>query len=151
MYPRGELDQLAERKRILQARIDVRRWECAAAAAQLTRPIKFIDRGVEVWRNIGPFVKLLAIPAGIMLTRFAAKRRGPQEGPSKGGKIAAILAALPLIMKGVKVVGHVRAMHAARKAAAGSAGVSAAAAAAASGADPATGTATAPARSASTV
>jgi hypothetical protein len=127
MYPHGELEELQARKRILQARIDLRRWECAAAAEELARPIKFLDRGMEMWRGIGPFLKLLAIPAGIMLTRFAAKRRGAESGSHKRGKIAAILAALPMILRGVKLVAHLRSVHAARKAAAAHAGVSAAA------------------------
>src|SRR3954447_4678213 len=107
MYPHGELVELAERKRLLQARIDVHRWECAAAAAELSRPIAMIDRGVATWRRISPFAKLLGIPAGIFLTRFLKKKSEREGDPEarKKSKVAAVLTALPVILKGVKLVG----------------------------------------------
>jgi hypothetical protein len=117
MYPNGELAELAERKALLQARIEVRRWECAAAAFELSRPIAALDRGIEFWHRIAPFAKLLAIPAGIMLTRFLGKRRRAGGPAAKRGKIAATIAAIPMILRGVKLFGQMRAVHAARKAA----------------------------------
>jgi hypothetical protein len=102
MYPKGELDELAERKMLLQARIAVRRWECAAAAVEVARPIAFLDRGIEMWQRVSPIVKFLALPAGLFLTRFI-KPRGVRAGVRKTGKIAAFLSALPMIIRVVKM------------------------------------------------
>jgi len=112
MYPHGELKALASRKAILQARIAVRRWESAQAAAELAHPIALVDRGVEMWRRISPFVKLLAVPGGLLLAKLW-KSRHPGRGWS-GGKIGMLLAALPAILRGVKFFQAMRATHAGR-------------------------------------
>lgn len=114
MYPSRDLADLATRKSILQARIAVRRWECVAAAAQLARPIATIDRGVEMWRKISPFVKFAAVPGGFLFARFLGGRRGSTTAAGKRGKLGTVLAALPLIMRGVRLVGQLRAQHAAK-------------------------------------
>lgn len=113
MYPHGELKALAARKAILQARIAVRRWESAQAAAELAQPIALIDRGVEMWQRISPFVKLLAVPAGLLLAKLW-KARHRARGAS-GGKIGLLLAVLPVIMRGVKFFQETRATQSRRK------------------------------------
>jgi hypothetical protein len=117
MYPTGALADLAARKRILQARIAVRRLECVEAAMVLSQPVATLDRGLAMWRKIAPFAKLLAIPGGIFLARSFQRRRAAGR-TAKRGKIAALFAALPLIMRGAKIVMQFRAAHAAQKAAA---------------------------------
>jgi hypothetical protein len=114
MYPHGELERLKTRKRILQARIDVRRWECVVAATELARPVAMVDRGMTMWHRVAPFAKLLAIPAGIMFTRQMAKGRSPRTAAAKSGKVAAILGALPIIIRVARLVGNVHAAHVAR-------------------------------------
>jgi hypothetical protein len=116
MYPSRELEQLAQRKRLLQARIAVRRWECALAATELAKPVGYIDRGIEAWHRIAPFAKLLGIPLGIFLTRVASRRR--QGKPTGRSKFGALMTALPLILRGAKVVMAMRNAHAASGAAA---------------------------------
>ena len=113
MYPGGELARLAQRKAILQARIAVRRWECAAAVVELTRPIAQVDRGIEMWQRISPFLKLLAVPAGLIFTRMLT-RRTDRRHERKRSKLATILASLPLILRGVKTAMAFRAAYAAR-------------------------------------
>jgi hypothetical protein len=115
MYPRGELIELAERKRLLQARIAVRRWECAAAVVELSRPIAHVDRGIALWQRISPFMKLLALPAGLIFARILGRGRGARRGARKKGKIAALLAALPMIFRAVKFLLQIRASHSAQK------------------------------------
>src|SRR5215207_7729721 len=113
MYPSGELKRLEERKVLLRARIAVRRWETAAAAVRIARPIGALDRALEVWHRISPFVKLMAVPLGLIIPRIIArKRRGKPTGKSK---FAALMAALPLIIRGMNMVKDARAAHAAHK------------------------------------
>lgn len=113
MYPHGELKALAARKAILQARIAVRRWESAQAAAELAQPIALIDRGVAMWRRISPFVKLLAVPGGLLLAKLW-KSRHPGRGAA-GGKIGLLFAALPVILRGLKFFQEMRATQSRRK------------------------------------
>ena len=116
MYPHGELVELEQRKAILRARISVRRWECAIAAAELARPISYLDRAVEMWHRVSPFVKVLAIPGGLLLSRMLRRRRASTKMRKKG-KIAALIAALPLIIRGVKMALQIRAGFVAKKSA----------------------------------
>ena len=113
MYPSGDLAELAARKSILQARIAVRRWECAVAAAELARPVAVVDRGVQMWHRIAPFLKFLAIPGGFLFAR-GLRRRGGARRPARKGRLATILSMLPVVMRGTKMVMEMRAAHAAR-------------------------------------
>jgi hypothetical protein len=113
MYPSGELAELALRKKILQARIAVRRLECVVAAVELSRPLAMIDRALQTWHRVAPLVKMLALPGGLIFATFL-KRRGGTKKPGKRGKLAAIMSALPLIMRGVKMFLQIRAAHAAQ-------------------------------------
>ena len=102
MYPSGELNRLANRKAVLQARIAVKRWECAAAAAELARPLATIDRLLDTWRRISPWIKLAGIPAALLAVRAATKRSG-------AGMFAKISAMLPVVMRGVEMFKQARA------------------------------------------
>jgi hypothetical protein len=113
MYPSGELSRLASRKALLHARIAVRRWECAAAVVEISRPIAALDRAAQTWHRISPFVKLLGVPLGLLITRIVSrKRKGKPTGKSK---FAALLTALPIIMRGINMVKDARAAHAAHR------------------------------------
>jgi len=101
MFPQEELNQLARRKALLQARIALCRIECRVAAAELARPIVLIDRGVEIWRKISPFAKLFAVPAGLLLGRALGGR--PSPGGGRRGKLATIASLLPLVLRGAKL------------------------------------------------
>ncbi len=110
MYPRGELERLAERKMVLQARIAVRRWESAEAAAELARPLAMVDHGLAVWRRISPLMKVIAVPAGLLLIKAMKWRRASHGG--HGGKFGMLLGALPMVMQGVKLFQQMRAARA---------------------------------------
>src|SRR5687768_705988 len=98
MYPSGQLSDLSTRKALLRARIAVRRWECAAAAAEIGRPIAIIDRGIALWKRVSPLVKALIIPGGIFVAQWF-KRRDAGAAAKKTGKLTAILGALPMILQ----------------------------------------------------
>jgi hypothetical protein len=101
MYPSRELAQLAARKSILLARIEVRRWECAQAAAELSRPIAIVDRGIEMWRRISPMVKFLGLPMALFGTGKILRRAGR-------GKWTKLAAMMPAILRGAKMVMQMR-------------------------------------------
>ena len=107
MYPGTELDRLAARKTVLQARITVRRLECTLAVMEIARPLTAIDRGLATWHRISPFLKILGVPLGLLLTRIVArKRKGKPAGKST---FAALMTALPIIMRVVNMVKDMRA------------------------------------------
>ena len=109
MYPSGDLKELADRKTLLRARIAVRRWQMAVAAAEVARPIATIDRGLEMWRRISPFVKVLGVSLGFLIPRIMARRSKGQ--PMRKSKFAAFMAALPLIVRGINLVKAAHAAH----------------------------------------
>ena len=113
MYPRGELELLAARKALLQTRIAIRRWEIAAAATEVTRPIAALDRGLAAWHRISPFVKLLGVPLGLILTRIISRKR--QGKPTGKSKFAAFMTALPIIIRGINLAKHAFNAHAANR------------------------------------
>lgn len=103
MYPSGDLTELEQRKKLLLARIAVRRWECAIAATELARPIALVDRGLELWHRVAPFVKLLGLPAAfVALRRF--RRGAPARRSGSRGRLGMVLQMLPLILRGARAV-----------------------------------------------
>lgn len=106
MYPRRELAQLATRKALLQARIEVRRWECARSANELSRPVALIDRGIELWHRLSPVVKLMGLPMALLGARRILRR----AGRGKWSKLAALL---PAVVRGVRIVKQMRAARSA--------------------------------------
>lgn len=106
MYPNGELERLALRKAQLQLRIAVHRRQCVEAFTRLAEPVAKVDRGIAAWRRISPWAKLLAIPAGFLLQRrFGRRRATPGAGR---GRLAALLAAVPLVIRGARMVMNVK-------------------------------------------
>ncbi|MDB6169952.1 MAG: hypothetical protein JWM88_2816 [Verrucomicrobia bacterium] len=77
MYPTRELRRLAAHKEALRHDIALRRAECAAAAAHLSRPLQWADRVVAFWRKISPVAKLFGVPLGAMALRTLFRRLGP--------------------------------------------------------------------------
>lgn len=69
MYPRGELIALERRKVWLRGRIARHRWQCRQAAGSLARPLDWLDRALAQWRRISPFLKLAAVPLGLIFKR----------------------------------------------------------------------------------
>lgn len=76
MYPTGELNRLAERKRSLCRAIALTRLECTASAAEAIKPLEWLDRARARWRRIAPLAKLLAVPAALLLRRGWKARSG---------------------------------------------------------------------------
>ena len=103
MYPRSKLVRLAERKELLRARIAVRRLECAEYACTISRPLAFIDRMAEKWRQISPWVTLIGIPVGIIVGRRMSKH-------GHDGKISAFLKYAPLVLQAVRLITKARAV-----------------------------------------
>jgi hypothetical protein len=76
MYPDEELARLARHKSALRLRIEIRRLECAHAAAGVERPLAWLDRAVAFWRRISPVAKLATIPLALLLKRTLLPRAG---------------------------------------------------------------------------
>lgn len=74
MYPQPELKRLAEHKIVLRRRIAGRRAQCAAALAEAAQPLAWVDRAIQFWRRLSPFVPFVAIPLGFALKRSKAPR-----------------------------------------------------------------------------
>ncbi|WP_414663978.1 hypothetical protein [Horticoccus sp. 23ND18S-11] len=114
MYPNEELTRLAERKVRLRVEIDLHRRQCALAAAELAAPLAAVDRGIATWRRISPWVKLLALPGGLLVGRLFKGRSG--LGRSRGGWLGTAMAAIPLVMRGAKMAMNLKAAFAAAEA-----------------------------------
>ena len=114
MYPNGELNRLAARKTLLQARIAVRRLECTLAVAEIARPFAWIDHLLQTWHRVSPMLKALGVPLALLITRILTrKRKGKPTGKSK---FAALMTALPIIMRFVNMIKDARAGRGARPA-----------------------------------
>lgn len=79
MYPRSELEALAETKLLIQRRIARRRTETAEYAVQATRPLEWIDLARAQWQRYAPFIKLAAGPLSFFAFR-SYRRRGKLLG-----------------------------------------------------------------------
>ena len=94
-----QLEQLANRKALLQARITVRRMECMLAGVQLARPLAFVDRITEGWKRLSPLVKYVGVPLGFMAARKFTKA---SDGGTSKGKLATLLGVLPVVYEAWK-------------------------------------------------
>jgi hypothetical protein len=94
MYPAGELNLLAARKALVRVRIAERRWQCAADAAEASRPLAWIDGALDCWRQLSPLTKAVGLP----LVLLAAKKLAGRFGRSP------LLRLLPTLLRSLPVV-----------------------------------------------
>ena len=106
MSPRRQLNHLAARKALLQARIAARRLQCQLHAAELEPPLRAADRALAAWQRISPLLKAVGVPAGILLGRQLEKRWG--------GKFARFARFAPVVLQGVQVFMRAREQSRAR-------------------------------------
>ena len=74
MYPAEELKRLAARKAALRRDITLHRAQAAASAAQLARPLEWLDRMLASWRRLAPLTKFAAVPLAFLATRAILPR-----------------------------------------------------------------------------
>ena len=74
MFPDRELIRLAAAKAALQRDIALRRAQCAEAAAQVSRPLEWLDRMLALWRRLPPLARFAAIPLGLLVQRTVFPR-----------------------------------------------------------------------------
>ncbi|ACB74932.1 hypothetical protein [Opitutus terrae] len=75
MYSTADLDELTQRKRVLQQQIALTREHCASFATEIARPLALIDRARAQWKRVSPVVKLATIPLALLLFRGRARVR----------------------------------------------------------------------------
>jgi len=75
MYPARELSRLAARKATLVHDIAGRRAQCATAARQVTRPLAWLDRVMDLWRQCPPLARVAAVPLACLALRAVVRRR----------------------------------------------------------------------------
>src|SRR5690348_8377821 len=64
MYPARELTELARKKSVLREAIARRRIECMASAAEVAKPVEWIDRAQLLWRRAAPWLAPIFAPSG---------------------------------------------------------------------------------------
>ncbi|HWA84587.1 MAG TPA: hypothetical protein VG710_00065 [Opitutus sp.] len=102
MYPTQELKDLAKKKETLRGRIARERLEAAAAAAELARPVGWIERAVAKWRQLSPWVKAGIVPVALLLRRrFPARLR-------RSSRTMQVLRWAPLVLRAVRVLAERR-------------------------------------------
>ena len=74
MFPHGELTAVLARKAGLRRRIARSRLECLVNAAEVTRPIAWLDHAIETWRQMQPLLRLAVVPLGFCLMRLFGPR-----------------------------------------------------------------------------
>lgn len=67
MFPDGTLKDAAVCKIALRARIARRRRDSVEALTELSRPVEWIDQGLQRWRQISPWVKMTSVPLGLLV------------------------------------------------------------------------------------
>jgi hypothetical protein len=77
MYPRRELTNLAANKARLQRQLARQRAASAMAAAELGRPIAWLDHARSRWRRVSPLVEFSGLLFGVFAGRpiFSRARR----------------------------------------------------------------------------
>lgn len=77
MFSDPRVSELALRRAAVEERIARRRLECAEAFREAARPLQWIDRGRERWHRLSPWIRMSAVPVGLMLARtVVGHRRG---------------------------------------------------------------------------
>jgi len=102
MYPTAELMLLQRGKASVRARIATNRLYCAALAAEVAKPIGWLERTLVQWRKISPFMKIAAIPLGFLLRRKLRL-------VGKIHPVRRLLRWLPAVMGAVRMVSRQRA------------------------------------------
>ena len=74
MYPQGALNELRGAKAALRRRISERRMQNVEHARRAGQPLVWIDSAWSMWTRLSPFVKLAAIPAGLVAARGVLPR-----------------------------------------------------------------------------
>ncbi len=100
MHPTAELNALARRKLVLRARIGVRRLECAAYAAQVARPIEWVDRAAAQWRRISPVAKLVVVAVGFLARKKIHSR---QRRHLTRSRVVRAIRLLPIVLSAARM------------------------------------------------
>ena len=74
MYPQRELIRLATHKAAMRRNIGRQRAQCTAAAAQVLRPLEWLERMRSFWRRLSPFAHLAAVPLSFLVPLRAHPR-----------------------------------------------------------------------------
>lgn len=80
MYPQVDLDILSRRKAGLVGRVRARREACAEEAVRVLRPVVWAGHAYAQWKAISPFMKIAAVPLGLLLKRKLFPRSGGVVG-----------------------------------------------------------------------
>jgi len=104
MYADEQLKELAQRKELLRGRIALRRMQTVITAADLARPLALVDRGLEIWRQFSPMLKMLGLPLSFLGLRAMFSRSRTPAGPGASrregtGWFSTLLGALPIIIQ----------------------------------------------------
>jgi len=67
MYPQAELDLLAQQKRTLLGKIQMRREGFAEQVKHALWPVRWADVICAKWAEISPALKLMALPLGYVV------------------------------------------------------------------------------------
>ncbi|MES2692328.1 MAG: hypothetical protein V4773_02570 [Verrucomicrobiota bacterium] len=111
MSTRRKLDELKERKRLLEAKIALHRLECQLNGVQLAQPMAFVDRMHDKWTNISPWVKALGVPLGMLVMRqLKSKSRAGGKSALGGaaGTMGTIISLMPMAIQAWKGYQEVR-------------------------------------------
>jgi hypothetical protein len=74
MYPSRELSRLAAHKQLRRGRICAHRVACVRDVARLARPWLWLDRALIMWRQLSPWLKIAAVPLGLLAKRSSVTR-----------------------------------------------------------------------------
>lgn len=88
MYPKVDLEILAQRKDRLRSRIRIRRQASAVEIERVLRPVEWAEGAYAKWKSISPLVKIGAVPLGLLLKR--------KVFPKSGGLISGLVKWGPL-------------------------------------------------------
>lgn len=83
MYPKVDLEILANRRKAMRVQIRDRRALLVIDTANVSRPVVWAEDMWAKWKAISPFAKIAAIPLGI----FMKRKVFPKSGGILGGLI----------------------------------------------------------------
>ena len=101
MHPAGSLKELALRKALLQARIELRRFECVAESRLLVEPLEKVDVWRERLRRIGPY-----LPFGLAVLALWRRPSAAEPARPRG---RGLLGWLPVVFQGVRAFQKIKA------------------------------------------